>query len=57
MTLKIHNAQLEVWEWKNTLYEELKGVPRGNWAEYLNNQAKDTIKYLEDLKKERIKVN
>jgi hypothetical protein len=45
-------AQLEVWEWKEILYNELKtSVPRNNWAEHLNNLAKSTIKFLEKRKK------
>ena len=53
MTQKIHNAQLEVWEWKEALYKELQDVPRANWAEYLYNLAKEPIKYLEKLKAEK----
>ena len=46
MTQKIHNAQLEVWEWKETLYKQLQDIPRQKWAEYLNNLALKTIKEL-----------
>lgn len=56
MTPKIHNAQLEVWEWKDTLYKELQNIPRANWAKNLNDSASDTIKYLEKLRKEKLKI-
>jgi hypothetical protein len=53
----IHNAQTEVWEWKEKIYNELKNVPRKDWAEYLSKQASDSLKYIEDLKKLNSKVN
>lgn len=50
-------AQIEVWEWKEILYSELKtSVPRNNWAEHLNNLAKDTIMFLEEKKKANLQV-
>jgi hypothetical protein len=57
MTHTIHKAQVEVWDWKEKLYNELKNVPRNDWAEYLSKQASDTIKYIEDLKKLNSKEN
>ena len=39
MEAKISKAQLEVWEWKAALYEELKKVPREKWAQYLIDKA------------------
>jgi len=55
ITPKIYEAQAEVWDWKETLYNELKTVPRNKWAEYLDNLAKDTIKFLEEKKNEKQK--
>jgi|GEM_PF-2799726 len=51
-----HEAQIEVWEWKETLYKELKKIPRELWAKYLNDKAKDTIQNLEELKKVKLQA-
>jgi len=53
MIQKISKAQLEVWEWKETLYKELQSVPRANWAEYLNNSAAETINLIKKLREEK----
>jgi hypothetical protein len=55
MTHKIHKAQLEVWEWKDTLYQSLQSIPREKWAEYLNDSAKSTVEYLDKLRKDKEK--
>lgn len=52
----IHEAQIEVWEWKETLFNELKKIPRELWAKHLNDKAKDTIQYLEELRKEKLET-
>lgn len=56
MERKIFKAQAEVWDWKESLYRELESIPRNSWVEYLVNLSKDTIKTLEDKKKEKRKV-
>ena len=51
MNQKLHEAQTEVWEWKEILYNELKNIPRLNWAKYLGELATNTIKQIELKKK------
>jgi len=53
MERKIIKAQVEVWDWKESLYHELQSIPRKNWVDYLINLSKDTIKILEEKKKEK----
>jgi hypothetical protein len=43
METKISEAQLEVWEAKEKLYETLKDVPEGKRIELLNQLAEDVI--------------
>ena len=51
METKISKAQLEVWEWKNNLYEEIKHLDDDKKLAYIQNKVKDTIeKYFKDRK-------
>jgi vacuolar-type H+-ATPase subunit E/Vma4 len=43
METKISEAQIEVWEAKEKLYEALKNIPEGKKLEFLNEMAKDVI--------------
>ncbi len=43
MNTKISNAQIEVWQWKETLYQELCKVPKWEQLKYINEKVKDTI--------------
>jgi len=43
METKISEAQIEVWEAKDKLFEELKNIPEGKKIEFLNQMAKDVI--------------
>ncbi|MFH1004841.1 MAG: hypothetical protein V1781_05035 [Bacteroidota bacterium] len=36
-------AQLEVWEAKEKLYEELKNIPAGKRVDYLQKKAKNAM--------------
>ena len=53
METKISQAQIEVWEWKERLHEELKHLPRNKRLQYINEKPKETV---EMLKKEKQKV-
>ncbi|MCX6160217.1 MAG: hypothetical protein NTV87_02610 [Ignavibacteriae bacterium] len=44
-------SQIEVWEWKESLYEEIKNVPVNKRLEYLSNKSKDMIKTIMKNKK------
>jgi hypothetical protein len=43
MTTKIPKAQLEIWEAKEKLFQELTAIPVGKRVEYLQNKAKDAV--------------
>ena len=43
METKISEAQIEVWEAKEKLYEALKDIPEGKKLEFLNQMAQDVI--------------
>ena len=43
METKISEAQIEVWEAKEKLFEALKNIPEGKKIEFLNQMAKDVI--------------
>jgi vacuolar-type H+-ATPase subunit E/Vma4 len=43
METKISDAQIEVWEAKEKLYEALKNIPEGKKLEFLNHMAQNTI--------------
>jgi len=44
-------AQLEVWEWKDTLYEELKTVPKHERLKFIKEKVRKTIEHLNLLSK------
>ena len=50
MEAKISKAQIEVWEWKENLYKELKSIPRSEKLKYIRNKIKITA---ERFKKEK----
>jgi hypothetical protein len=50
MTTKVSKAQLEVWEWKEKLYEEIKNIPTLERLKYLNNKVSLTMKSLKTKK-------
>ena len=49
----ISKAQIEVWEWKEALYEELKKIPENKRLEFIHNKTASTI---ERIKKASVKV-
>ena len=51
METKTSKAQLEVWEWKEKLYEEIKNIPSTERINYLLNKVKDTVAKLKQRKK------
>lgn len=49
----ISKAQIEVWEWKESLYEELKNIPENKRLDYIHRKTKHTV----DKLKRSIKKN
>jgi len=43
MKTKISNAQIEVWNWKDTLFEELKTIPKLERLNYIKNKVNKTL--------------
>ena len=46
MRTKTSKAQKEVCEWKESLYEELRAIPRFKKLKYLHEKVKGTLEYL-----------
>ncbi len=51
METNISKAQLEVWEWKNRLYEEIKDLPENEQLKYIINKVKKTVEEIKRKKK------
>lgn len=49
----ISKSQIEVWEWKEALYDELKIIPQNKRFEFIHNKTAGTI---ERIKKASSKV-
>jgi hypothetical protein len=54
MEAKISKAQLEVWEWKEKAYEEIKHLPTSEQINFIHEQTKELV---EKIKKKKIHFN
>ena len=43
METKVSKAQIEVWNWKDSLSEELKNIPKLERLSYIKNKVSDSI--------------
>jgi len=43
MEAKISKAQLEVWEWRESLHEELKNIPETERLNYIHEKVKSSV--------------
>jgi hypothetical protein len=43
METKISKAQIEVWDWKESLYEELRNIPKSERLNYIRQKVSNTI--------------
>ena len=43
METKVSKAQIEVWDWKESLYEELKNIPKLERLNYIKSKVSDSI--------------
>ncbi len=43
MEVNTSKAQLEVWEWKEKLYQQVKDLPQGEMLNFILKQTKETI--------------
>ena len=50
METKISKAQIEVWDWKDTLFEEIKNIPKLERLKYLNAKVNVTISQIKRKK-------
>ena len=46
MKINISKSQIEVWEWKESLFEELKNIPKEKRLEFIRKKVKKTIEQL-----------
>jgi hypothetical protein len=51
METKVSKAQLEVWEWKEKLYQQVKDLHQGEMLKFILGQTKETIDNLKDKQK------
>lgn len=54
METKVSKAQLEVWEWKEKAYEEMKHLSTREQIRYIHDQTKELADRLR-LKKKKLK--
>jgi hypothetical protein len=50
METKVSKALIEVWEWKESLYEELKNNPKLERLNYIKGKVSQTIKAINKKK-------
>ncbi|MBD0294365.1 MAG: hypothetical protein ICV84_04050 [Flavisolibacter sp.] len=50
MEPKVSKAQLEVWEWKEAAYQQIKDMPYNQRIQFIINQARDTVAESEEKK-------
>jgi hypothetical protein len=54
----ISKSQLEVWEWKEKLYEEIKDIPDDKKIDYIIKKTSETVNRLKSsLKNEQDKLH
>ena len=46
METKVSKSQIEVWEWKEYLFEELKNIPKDKRLKFIKEKVKKTIEKL-----------
>ena len=54
MKAKISKAQIEVWEWKERLYEEIKDLPENERLKYIRKKVKKTVENIKKKKKKSV---
>ena len=54
MEPKTSKAQIEVWEWKEKLYEEIKNLPASDRISYLLRKVHSTVSKLKERKKNNL---
>ena len=50
METKTSNAQIEVWEWKERVYNEIKNLPESERISYILKKVKQTVELLKQQK-------
>ena len=43
MESKVSQSQIEVWEWKESLYEDLKNIPKSERLKFIKEKVKKTL--------------
>ena len=52
MKTEISKAQLEVWEWKDKAYEEMKHLSTREQMEYIHQQTKELVERIRKSKQQ-----
>ena len=55
MESKISKAQIEVWEWKKSAYDQIKDLPMEDQMKFIIAQTRKTIKQIKESKREKLK--
>lgn len=55
MEANVSKSQIEVWEWKQKTYEEMKHLSTREQIKYIHEQAKELVDRLISKKKKQIK--
>ncbi len=50
MKAKVSDAQIEVWEWKDALFEEIKDIPKLERLNYIKNKVSKTLAKIKSRK-------
>lgn len=54
MKAEISKSQMEVWEWKERLYTELKDIPKSERLKFIREKVKAIV---DRIKKNKKKIN
>jgi hypothetical protein len=46
MESNVSKSQIEVWEWKDSLYEDLKDIPKDQRLKFIKEKVKKTLEQL-----------
>ena len=50
MKTKTSNAQVEVWEWKEKAYEQLKNIPPGEQIAFIKKQTAEMVAQIKEYR-------
>lgn len=51
---RVSEAQKEVWEWKEKLYEQIKDLPKSEQLKFIMEQTEETVKKIKAGQKAKL---